>query len=459
MLRADIGFLDTAVSTPTDGGMLVPHSVEAEQALLGALVIDPSQMIECGYLHSQDFYLTHNRYLWSAMKALFEKHSGYDFVTLTEYLETDGHLADIGGPGALADMINLTPTSYGAPEYASIVYQHSIARQVIDRAMVATQAAYNPAIGRTGDMLVNEVISSFSEIDATRNVSNGPKLLSEGVKALFDEMEEIEESGLVPGLQTGLKTLDHILGGLEKSQLYLLAGRPGMGKSSLALQIAYNVTKRGLPVLYFSLEMSKKAMSRRLVSSVCRIPYDDLKRPGIGDKWPIILDAGNQIANYPLIIDDTPALTVSNMRSIAQKTMMTQPIELIIVDHLGLAKPERPMKDSYHEISQISHSLMAMTKQLNLPVVALSQLSRNVENRADKRPMIADLRDSGKLEEDADGILFLFRDQVYNPDTDYPHLGEINVAKNRGGKLGIATIYADMTTNRFVDLETRSERL
>lgn len=450
---------DTAVSAPVDGGMLVPHSVDAEQALLGALVIDPSQMIDCGYLQSQDFYLTHNGYLFQAMKDLFNIHNGYDWVTLTERLETAGHLADIGGPAALADLVNMTPTSFGAPEYAGIIYQHSIARQVIDRVQLAAQAAYTPVLGRTGDMLVNDVISSFSEIDATRNVSNGPKPVADGVTELLDEMAKIEETGEVSGLQTRLKTLDHILGGFQKSQLYLLAGRPGMGKSALALQVSHNITKAGTPCLYFSLEMSKKAMSARIISSICGIPYENFKRPGIGDKWPDVLAAGDEVAKLPLIIDDTPALTVDNMRSLAQKAMLTDDIGLIIVDHLGLAKPEKRSNDSYYETSQVSHSLLAMAKQLNLPVLALCQLSRAVENRADKRPILSDLRDTGKLEEDADGVLFLYRDEVYNPDTEFPHLGEIGVAKNRGGKTGIATVYTSMPTNRFFDLETRSMSL
>lgn len=442
-----------AIVTPA-----IPHSLDAEEGLLGALAIDPAQMINVGYLRPDDFYISRNSIVYRAMAELWERNQAYDLITLTEHLESAGHLDNIGGGGIIADMINFTPTSYNAAHYAAIVYKNSILRQTINGATKAVQLAY-AAGDRSAAEVVNEVVGMFSGIDATRNVSNGPKSISNGVSELLDSMQEIERTGQVAGLQTGIKTLDFVLGGLQSAQFYLLAGRPGMGKSALALQVACNVAKRGSPVLYFSLEMNKKAIAARLTSSICKVPYDAFGRPGIGDKWPAIFNAGEQISRLPLEIEDAPALTVDNMRSIAQKLMLSKPIELVIVDHLGLAKPARPMKDSYHEVSQISHSLMALSKQLNLPVLALCQLSRNVENRANKRPTISDLRDSGKLEEDADGILFVYRDEVYNPDTEFPHLGEIIVAKNRGGNLGVATVYADITTNRFVDLETRRVRL
>jgi replicative DNA helicase len=450
----------TDIITPiaTDPEQLVPHSIEAEQALLGALVIDPAQMLECGYLTRMDFYLTYNGYLYQAMKDLFQTNQGYDLVTLTAHLEVTGHLADIGGGGAIADLINMTPTSYGASEYAAIVYQHSISRQVIDLAMKVTQTAYKPVSGRTGDMLVNEVIGSFSEIDATRNVSGGPQPMASGINRFLDRLGEIEETGQVAGLQTGIKTLDHILGGFCDKKFYLLAGRPGMGKSALALQIAFNIAKRGIPVLFFSLEMSREDIAARLISLVSRVPYESFNRPANGSLSKII-EAADRVAGLPIIVDDTPALTVANIRNRSQKIMISEPIGLIIVDHGGIVRPERGMGNKYADQSQIADSLMALPKQIDCPVLSLLQLSRQLENRQDKRPMMHDLRDSGKWEENADGIMFLYRDEIYEKDTEFPHLGEINTAKNRGGKRGVATIYADMATNRFVDLETREIRL
>jgi replicative DNA helicase len=456
-MLAPQGFVEpTTVNTvvPPDF-QFVPHSIDAETALLGALVIDPDQMLNVGYLAKSDFYLFNNGLLYQAMADLFEKYGGYDWLTITEYLKSQGHLEDIGGEISIADLINTTPTSLGAPEYAAIIYRHSISRQVLIKAQKIFEAAHKDIASRPPDLLVNEAVQSLSEIDATRNVSNGPKSVAVGVSALLDRMEHIEASGEVAGLQTGIKTLDSILGGFQEKQFYLLAGRPGMGKSALAIQIAYNVAKRGIPVLYFSLEMSDEKISGRLVSSVCGVPYDLFKRPGKTEQQILdIYAASDEVARLPLVIDETPGLTVSAMRSIGQKLMLSEPVGLVIVDHLGLLSSSG--KDEYHEVTKTSHGLMGLSKQLNVPVLALSQLSRGLESRADKRPVMSDLRGSGHLEQDADNILFLYRDEVYNPDTEFPKLAEINVTKNRDGKTGMAQVYAQMATNRFVDLETRT---
>lgn len=446
----------TGTATTTTSNQLVPHSIEAEQALLGALIIDPAQMLEVGYLSSKDFYLLNHGYLYEAMVALFQKHGGYDYVTVVETLDSSGRLEDIGGAGQVAELTNITPTSYGAPEYAAIIYRHSISRQVIDRAMKITQDAYKNVAGRSGDMLVSEAVQRFAEIDATKNISNGPKPISTGVERLLDRMEEVEQSGHSLGLKTGIKTLDYILGGFGDRKFYLLAGRPGMGKSALALQIAHNIAKRGLGILIFALEMTADDIAARLTSSICDVPYESFNRGNVGDNWQCVLSAGEQVARLPLVVDDTPALTVANMRSIAQKTMLSSPIELIIIDHVGITRPERPNGNSYQNASDKADSIMALPKQLGCPVLALSQLSRKVEEGSDKRPQMHHLRDSGKWEENADGILFLYRDEVYNADTQFPHMGEIHVSKNRGGKRGIATIYANVALNKFFDLEIKN---
>lgn len=454
------GFTETSAS-PTIKEVIVtpaiPHSIDAEEGLLGALAIDPGQMLNVGYLKPADFYLTLNAAVYQAMAELWEKHQGYDLITLTEYLESAGCLDDIGGPGIIADMINFTPTSLGASEYAAIVYDRSIRRQVINGATKAVQLAYRLDSGHTAAEVVNETVGLFSGIDATRNVSNGPKSIAKGVAALLDNMAKIEETGCVAGLQTGIKALDYILGGFQKQQFYLLAGRPGMGKSAFALQVALNLATRGKSVLYFSLEMSSEKLSERLVSNISNVPYSTFKRPGIGDQqWLDIIAASETIHRLPIMIDATPNLSVSDMRSIAQNLMARQLVDIIIVDHLGLISSTG--KDEYHEVTKISHGLMAMSKQLNVPIVALSQLSRAPESRGknNQRPIMSDLRGSGHLEQDADNVLFLYRDQVYNPDTEFPNLAEINVAKNRHGDTGVAKIFALMSTNRFVDIETRA---
>ena len=445
--------INEAIVTPA-----IPHSPQAEEGVLGALAIDPEQMLNVGYLKADDFYLSRNAIVYQAMADLWQRNQGYDLITLTEHLESAGRLDDIGGPSIIADMINFTPVSYGAAEYAAIVYDRRIRRQAINGATKAAQMAYALDTEHTAAEVVNEIVGLFSEIDATRNVSGGPKPMSAGVNALLDRLKQVERSGQVAGLQTGIKTLDRILGGFGDKKFYLLAGRPGMGKSALALQIAYNVARRGTRVLFFALEMSQDDIAARLTSLVSGIPYESFNRPTDGNLGKII-EAADYVATLPIIVDDTPALTVSQIRSRAQKIAISVPVGLVIIDHGGLARAEWVSSNKYAEQSQIADGFMALPKQLDCPVLALLQLSRQLESRNDKRPMMHDLRDSGKWEENADGIMFLYRDEVYNKDTEFRHLGEINTAKNRGGMLGQATVYVDVANNRFVDLETRTVTL
>jgi replicative DNA helicase len=393
------------------------------------------------------------------MKSLFQAHNGYDWVTIAARLKSTGHLDDIGGEAAIADLVNATPTSYGAPEYAAIIYRHSISRQVIRETLAITEAAYQDVVSRPGETLVSEAIDRLASIDACKNISSGPQPIAAGADKLLEKMQTIQELGTVAGLSTGLKSLDHILGGLQKNKLHLLAGRPGMGKSGLALQIALNVAKRGSTVLFFALEMSDDDMTARLASSICGVPYETFNRPDVPNMGDVIT-AIDQVSNLPIIFDTTPGLKVSNIRSISQKAMIKYPIDLIIVDHGSLVRPEKFTGKDTQDQSQVAIAMQALSKQLGgVPVLCLLQLSRAVENSNDKRPKMHHLRNSGEWEQNADSIMFLYRDEVYNPDTEFPGLGEIGTAKNRGGKTGNLQIAANVALNRFVDLEVRTAGL
>jgi replicative DNA helicase len=440
--------------------LLLPHSIEAETALLGALAIDPAQFLDVGYLVPSDFYLVNNSFLYEAMQTLFVRHGGYDWLTVTEHLRSAGRLDDIGGEVAIADLMNATPTSYGAPEYAAIVYRHSVSRQVIKAATDTTQAAYQDVAARVPSDLVNEAIERLSRIEASRNISNGPQLIKVGVTRLLDRMEEIEANGCLAGLPTGIKTLDHIIGGLRKNKLHLLAGRPGMGKSGLALQIAANVARTGVPVLFFALEMPDDDISGRLIASLCGIDYETYNRPGVRH-WKRVLDASEQVSRLPLLIDCASNHTVSSIRSVTRKLMLEYPIGLVVIDHGGLVRPAKFTGDPYKDQTQVAGEMIGLSKQLDgVPVLCLLQLSRAVEGRADKRPKMHDLRSTGDWEQNADAIMFMYRDEVYNDDTQTPGLGEICIEKNRGGKSGVnIQIAANVALNRFVDLEVRTEPL
>jgi replicative DNA helicase len=285
--------------------------------------------------------------------------------------------------------------------------------------------------------------------------------MKSGAIALLERREMImENGGMLPGVMTGIKTLDVILDGLEKKRLYLLAGRPGMGKSALALQFAYNMAMSGKGVLLFSLEMEEVEITARLASIRCslngpKVAYKDILA-GRGDDLAIV-QATDCVSELPIFMDTTPGLTVAQIRNRTQKIKMTEEIDIVIVDHGGLVRPDKQTGSSYENTNQVAAALQNLPKQIGLPILSLVQLSRAAVTRSDKRPMLTDLRDTGKWEENADGVLFVYRDQYHNPDTQYPHLGEIIVAKNRAGaSAGTATVYADVATNRFVDLETRS---
>lgn len=442
--------INEAIVTPA-----IPHSIDAEEGLLGALVIDPDQMLNAGYLKPDDFYLLQNAIIYRSMVALWERNQKYDLITLTEHLESAGQLDNIGGVGIIADMVNFTPTSYGAAEYAAIIYKNSILRQTIDNASKAAQLAFASG-GRSAAEVVNEAVGMFSSIDATRNVSGGPQPMIVGANALLDRREAIQANGgKLPGIMTGIKTLDTILDGIEKRRLYLLAGRPGMGKSALLLQWIYNMASTGRTALLFSLEMEEVEITARLAAIHCLVTYKDIMA-GRGDDT-IIIQAIDYVANLPIIQDLTPGLTVAEIRSRSQKVMISEDVDFIAVDHGGLVRPAKRVGDTYNDTGQVAGDMQALPKQLGLPVVCLVQLNRDFKNKQDKKPVLTDLRDTGKWEENADGVLFIHREQYHNPDTEYPNLGEIIVAKNRAGaSAGSVTVYADVSTNRFVDLETRT---
>jgi len=449
-----------AVVTPA-----IPHSLDAEEGLLGALAIDPPQMLNVGYIDPDDFYLSRNAIVFRSMAELWERNQAYDLITLTEHIGSTGQIENIGGAGIIADMINFTPLSYNASHYADIVYKNSILRKTINGATKAAQLAYDPQ-GRDGAEVVNEIVGIFSDIDATRNVSGGPQPMSAGANALLDRREAIQANGgALPGLMTGIKTIDAILDGIESRRLYLLAGRPGMGKSAFLLQLLYNMACAGRSSLLFSLEMEEVEITARLAAIHCRIPYKDILA-GRGDDTKII-QAIDFVSRLPIFIDTTPGLTVAEIRSRSMKIMIAEGAELIAADHGGLISPVKRGGSSYYDTNQVAGDMQHLPKQLGAfakkfelyqpPVVCLVQLNRDGKGRSDKRPVLTDLRDTGKWEENADGVLFIHREQYHDPDTEFPNVGEVIVAKNRAGaSAGSATVYADMSTNRFVDLETRS---
>lgn len=441
---------------------LQPHNVEAEEAVLGALLIDPDAIIHVAtFLQPEDFYVQRNGWIYDAIRTLHERREPADLVTVSDELEHRHQLSEIGGPARLTSLINATPTSVHVEYYARIIERMAVLRRLINGATQIAQLAYDPQ----GVDNIDEVIDRAEAIIfgvSERRVGRDLRPIRQVMDEYYDRIEYLHQhQGEVVGLPTGLADLDKILGGLQRSDLIIMAGRPGMGKTSLALSIALQAARKWHKrVAVFSLEMSDEQLVQRLVSAETGI---DSQRLRLGDireeEWPVFMAATSNLANTSIFIDDTPAISVMELRTKARRLYAEHGLDLLIVDYLQLMRGDFRSENRQQEISFISRSLKGLARELNLPLIALSQLSRAVESRHDKRPMLADLRESGSLEQDADVVVFIYRDDFYNPDSEFPNIAEIIVGKHRSGPTGILSVYFKKHLAQFVDLEVRRQTL
>jgi len=439
---------------------LQPHNIEAEEAVLGALLIDPDAIIRIAtFLKPDDFFLQKNGWVYDTILTLHSRREPTDLITLTDELERQNHLADIGGPPYLTDLINLTPTSIHVEFYAKIVERTAILRRLIDGATQIAQLAYEDTEE------VTEIIDRAESIIfgvTERRTDRDLKPIRQAIDRYYDLIEyRSQHQGELMGIPSGLKDLDKLLGGLQRSDLIILAGRPGMGKTSLGLSIALQAARKwSKRIAIFTLEMSDEQLVQRLLSAETGIDSQRMRLGHIHDEeWPVFIQATSLLADSGIFIDDTPAISVMELRTKARRLEAEHGLDLIIVDYMQLMRGDRRVENRQQEISYISRSLKELARELNIPVLALSQLSRAVESRHDKRPMLSDLRESGSIEQDADVVLFVYRDEVYNPDTEFPNLAEIIVAKHRSGPTGLFSIYFKKQLAQFVDLEVRTEPL
>lgn len=439
---------------------LQPHNVEAEEAVLGSLLIDPDAILQVStFLDPTDFYVERHGWVYEAVRDLHERREPADLVTLTDELERRGQLRDIGGPAYLSSLINATPTSIHVEFYARIVERTGILRRLIDAAGQIARLAYQD----THD--AEEVIDRAEEIIfnvSARRTDRDLRPIRQILDKFYDRIEYLHQhQGEIIGIPTGLADLDKLLGGLQRSDMVVMAGRPGMGKTSLALSIALQSARRWQKrVAVFSLEMSDEQLVQRLVSAETGIDSQRLRLGAIqDDEWPTFIQATNLLGNAPIFIDDTPAISALELRSKARRLHAEHGLDLLIVDYLQLMRGDFRSENRQQEISFISRSIKGLARELNIPVLALSQLSRQVESRHDKRPMLSDLRESGSIEQDADVVLFIYRDEVYNPDTELPNIAEIIVSKHRSGPTGVFSVYFKKQLAQFVDLEVRTQPL
>jgi len=439
---------------------LQPHNIDAEEAVLGALLIDPDAILRINtFLKPQDFFLQRNGWIYESILALHSRREPTDLVTLTDELDRQNHLADIGGPAYLTDLINATPTSIHVEHYAKIVERTAILRRLIDGATQIAQLAYEDTEE------VSEIIDRAESIIfgvTERRTDRDLKPIRQAIDRYYDLIEyRSQHQGELMGIPTGLKDLDKLLGGLQRSDFVVLAGRPGMGKTSLALSIALQASRKwNKRISIFSLEMSDEQLVQRLLSAETGIDSQRLRLGQIRDEeWPVFIQATSLLADTSIFLDDTPAISAMELRTKSRRLEAEHGLDMIIVDYMQLMRGDRRSENRQQEISYISRSLKELARELNIPVIALSQLSRAVESRHDKRPMLSDLRESGSIEQDADVVMFVYRDEVYNPDTEFPNLAEIIVAKHRSGPTGLFSIYFKKQLAQFVDLEVRKEPL
>jgi replicative DNA helicase len=439
---------------------LLPQNIEAEEAVLGSLLIDPDATIRIAtFLQPDDFYVQRYAWIYEAILELHERREPADLVTLTDELERRGQLAEIGGPAFLTGLINATPTSIHVEYYARIVERTAVLRRLIDAAGQIAKLAYQDVddVDEVVDR-AESIIFGVSEKRVSRDLVPIRQVLDE----FYDRIEYLSaHQGEIIGIPTGLADLDKLLGGLQRSDLIIIAGRPGMGKTSLALSTALQAARKwDKRVGIFSLEMSNEQVVQRLLSAETGIDSQRLRLGAIHeDEWPVFVQATSLLSNTQIYIDDTPAISALEMRTKARRLHAEHGLDLLIVDYLQLMRGDFRSENRVQEISFISRSLKSLARELNIPVVALSQLSRAVESRHDKRPMLSDLRESGSIEQDSDVVMFVYREELYDPDTEFPNIAEIRVAKHRSGPTGIFSVYFKKELAQFVDLEVRRERL
>lgn len=417
---------------------LPPHSVEAEEAVLGSLLIDPDAIFEIsGFLKPDAFYRTQNRWIYEAILNLSEARIPVDVVTLIEELRHREQLDEIGGESTVINLLNAVPTSINVEAYGKMVEAASIRRKLILAAGAIAKLAYNEAEDINVVLDRSEhALFSISEQRTTRDLVPVKDIAG----AYLERIELLRERGdEFIGIPTGFSDLDRLLSGLNRSDLIIIAARPGMGKTALQNAIALNAARRyDKRVAMFNLEMSGEQLVQRMISAETRIDSQRLRRGDLAEgEWGIFLEALGRLSESRIFIDDTPSITPMQLRTKCRRLYAEHGLDLIMIDYLQLMQAERPSNNRVQEVSEISRELKSLARELDVPVVAAAQLSRAVEQRQNKRPMLSDLRDSGSIEQDADVVMFIYRDDYYNPEnSEHPNIAEVNVAKHRNGPTG-----------------------
>ncbi|SBS25011.1 Replicative DNA helicase [Marinomonas aquimarina] len=435
---------------------LPPYSIEAERSVIGGLMLDPQAWEKVSeVVMADDFYRPEHRAIFSVIARLADDTEPADVVTISERLDKRGELEEIGGIAYLIEMVEATPSAANIASYAEIVRERSILRRLISTTNDINSRAFHPE-GMSASEIVEDAERRIFQLSGDGEKKGGPRVASEILSKTVDKIDELyHQEGSITGLSTGFTDLDGMTSGLQPSDLIIVAGRPSMGKTTFAMNLVENATMISeLPVVVFSLEMPAEQLMMRMLSSLGRIDQTRMRSGQlIQEDWDKLMSAVKMLKDRKLFIDDTAGISPTEMRSRTRRIAREHGgVALIMVDYLQLMQIPGYSEGRTNEISEISRSLKAIAKEMNCPVIALSQLNRSLEQRPNKRPVNSDLRESGAIEQDADVISFVYRDEVYHEDTPHKGIAEIIIGKQRNGPIGTCRLAFIGKFTRFEDL-------
>jgi replicative DNA helicase len=449
-------YLPDDLTVPATTAPAVPHSREAEEAVVGAVFINPEVYYDVAqFLSADDFYIHRHKWIWEAFNSLHEGRVPIDLLTVSDELEKRNQLGEIGGPAYLTSLVNQVPSSLNAESYGRIVEGHSIRRKMIDAANKIASIAYNEKT--SVDSVMDEAEKAVFNV-SERRLKHDLQPIKSVLSEYYDRIDDLaKRPDEIHGVPTGFIDLDKMLTGLQPSDLLIIAGRPGQGKTGFLLSVAKNA---GLThkkhVAIFSLEMSNEQVVQRLIAQETGIDSQRLRTGKINEsEWPLFTHSIEVFGDTHIYLDDTPAITPLQLRTKCRRLHLEFGLDLVIVDYLQLMGGDTRTDNRVQEVSYISRNLKVLARELNVPVLAAAQLSRAVEQRSDKRPVLSDLRESGSLEQDADIVMFIYRPDQYEKDTVKQNVAEIIIAKHRNGPVGSVELVFRGALAKFENAATR----
>jgi replicative DNA helicase len=436
---------------------LQPHNQEAEESVLGALLLDRDAIIRiAAALRPEDFFHPAHGIIYRVIYDLYNRREPADLLTVAAELERREELENVGGMAQLARLAGIPPTSVHVEYYGKIVERTATLRRLITAGTRIVNIGYNEQLEL--DEALDEAQRTIHEVAQQRGARDFVSI-AEVLEGFFDKLDYLQQHrGEVIGVPTGFQDLDQLTGGFQKSDLIIMAARPGVGKTSLALGLAYNAAQHGKTVAIFNLEMPAEQLVQRLLAMETGIDSHRLRLGHINDEeWDSISRAFGKLSEAQIYIDDTPGIGIMELRSKARRLQAERGLDFVQVDYLQLMQGTRRNDNRVQEVSEISRGLKGLARELNVPVLAMAQLSRSVESRSSHIPMLSDLRESGSIEQDADLVTFIYREELYDPETEKKGLAELHIAKHRNGPLGVVNLRFFEKTTRFADLELYRE--